>query len=211
MPYDPERHHRRSIRLKGYDYSQAGAYFVTILVKNRACVLGEVVEGEMHLSEVGLAVQEVLEALPGRYPGVVIDASVIMPNHVHFIVIITEEAERAARQGAAQSGDARRDEVRASATSHMKSGGAAPHESQEEDRLRRRRMLLPKIIGYFKMNAAKRANIILDSSGQPFWQRNYYEHIIRNTAELDRIRAYIRNNPAKWIEDQLQPGYPSRW
>ena len=72
-------------------------------------------------------------------------------------------------------------------------------------------MLLPKIIGYFKMNAAKRANIILDSSGEPFWQRNYYEHIIRNTAELDRIRAYIHNNPAKWSEDQLQPGYPSKW
>ena len=72
-------------------------------------------------------------------------------------------------------------------------------------------MLLPKIIGYFKMNAAKRANIILDSSGEPFWQRNYYEHIIHSTAELDRIRAYIHNNPAKWSEDHLQPDYPSRW
>jgi putative transposase len=75
----------------------------------------------------------------------------------------------------------------------------------------RRRMLLPKIIGYFKMNAAKRANLLRDMSGQSFWHRDYYEHVIRNRAELERIREYIANNPLKWELDQLHPDVPSKW
>ena len=72
-------------------------------------------------------------------------------------------------------------------------------------------MLLPKAIDFFKMNTAKRANTILDTTGQPFWQRNYYEHIIRNDGDLERIRAYVACNPLHWGADQLQPGYPSNW
>ncbi|MCO6451868.1 MAG: transposase [Caldilineales bacterium] len=197
MPYDPNRHHRRSIRLQGYDYSRAGAYFVTILVKDRACVLGEVVEGEMRLSEVGEVVQEVWDSLPARYPGVETDAFVVMPNHVHGIIVITDEGEATARESSAHRVDVRADHVR------------ADHDLPQPQP--RRQMLLPKIIGYFKMNAAKRANLILGAAGQPFWQRNYYEHIIRDADALNRIRTYIANNPAKWYEDQLQPDYPSKW
>jgi len=219
MTYDPERHRRRSIRLQGYDYSRAGAYFVTIVVKNRTCLLGEVVDGKMRVSEVGIAVQEVLDSLPVRYPGVEIDAFVIMPNHVHVIIVITEEAEAVARQGGARANDTRLDDVRADhdlplpapTVPHTETKGSTTLSEQDTNRLHRRQMLLPKIIGYFKMNAAKRANLILDASGQPFWQRNYYEHIIRDAHSLDRIRTYIANNPAKWSEDQLQPGYPSKW
>ncbi len=72
-------------------------------------------------------------------------------------------------------------------------------------------MLLPKIIGYFKMNSAKRANLLLEGSGGAFWQRDYYEHIIRDEADLERIRAYIIANPRLWNKDQLQPGHPSNW
>ena len=96
MSYDPERHHRRSIRLRNYDYSSAGAYFVTILIKDRECLLGEVVDGEMRLSEMGEVVRAIWESLPERYPGVELDESVIMPNHMHGIIVITPEAERAA-------------------------------------------------------------------------------------------------------------------
>ena len=211
MPYDSVRHHRRSIRLQGYDYSRAGAYFVTILVKNRACLLGEVVEGEMHLSEIGETVQEMLESVSARYPGVEIDAYVIMPNHVHVIIVITEDGEAAAKGSGARSDSVRADHdlpLRALADSLTVS--ESPDE-QELVRLHRRQMLLPKIVGYFKMNAAKRANLILGASGQPFWQRNYYEHIIRDADALDRIRTYIANNPANWSQDQLQPGYSSKW
>jgi REP element-mobilizing transposase RayT len=75
----------------------------------------------------------------------------------------------------------------------------------------RRRMLLPKVIGYFKMNTAKRANLLRALPGEPFWQRDYYEHVIRNRVELERIRDYIANNPLKWELDQLHPDNPSKW
>ena len=72
-------------------------------------------------------------------------------------------------------------------------------------------MLLPKVIGYFKMNTAKRANLLRALPGEPFWQRDYYEHVIRNRAELEHIRDYIANNPLKWELDQLHPDNPSKW
>ena len=93
MSYDPDRHHRRSIRLRNYDYSSAGTYFVTILVKDRECLLGEIVDGKMHLSEIGVVVRDIWETLPERYPGVELDESVIMPNHTHGVIVITPEAE----------------------------------------------------------------------------------------------------------------------
>jgi putative transposase len=186
MSYDPERHHRRSIRLHNYDYSSAGAYFVTILIKDRECLLGEVVDGEMRLSEMGEVVRAIWESLPERYPGVELDESMIMPNHMHGIIVITSEAEQAAVK--ASDRDVRADVA------------------QE-----RRRMLLPKIIGYFKMNTAKRANQIRSMPGAPFWQRDYYEHVIRDEADLRRIRDYIASNPLKWELDQIHPDNPSKW
>jgi len=92
MPYDPTRHHRRSIRLKGYDYSQAGAYFVTICTQDRACLFGKVVNGEMRLNDAGRMVLAEWNMLPERFPHVVLDAFVVMPNHVHGIVVITNPA-----------------------------------------------------------------------------------------------------------------------
>jgi putative transposase len=83
-----ERHHRRSIRLKGYDYSQAGAYFVTICTQDRACLFGDVVNGEMLLNAAGRMVQTVWDDVPNHYPGVELDAFVVMPNHVHGIVVV---------------------------------------------------------------------------------------------------------------------------
>ncbi|GBC84584.1 hypothetical protein HRbin11_01015 [bacterium HR11] len=88
MPYDPEKHHRRSIRLKGYDYTQPGAYFVTIVTQNRVCLFGEVVDGTMRLNDAGRMVQAVWNDLPRYYPGVAIDAFVVMPNHIHGIIIL---------------------------------------------------------------------------------------------------------------------------
>ncbi len=95
MPYDPSWHHRRSIRLRDYDYALPGAYFVTICAQGRACLFGEVVGGEMRLSEPGLMIQEVWEALPSDYPGVALDAFVVMPNHVHGIAVLVAEGAAA--------------------------------------------------------------------------------------------------------------------
>ncbi len=87
--FDPDRHHRRSIRLKGYDYAAAGAYFVTVCTKGRACLFGEIVNGDMQLNEFGKIVMATWADLPAHYAGVELDAFVVMPNHVHGIVVLT--------------------------------------------------------------------------------------------------------------------------
>jgi REP element-mobilizing transposase RayT len=168
MRYDKEKHHRRSIRLKEYDYSQAGAYFVTICTKNRECLFGEISDGKMALNDTGIVASEVWNGLQNHFP-VELDEYVIMPNHVHGIIIINNVG--------------------------------AIHELPNK----RRQMLIPKILGYYKMNTAKHINKIHNTSGIPFWQRNYYEHIIRNEKELNSIREYIVNNPLTWYEDEENP------
>ena len=88
MPYDPAKHHRRSIRLAQYDYSLMGAYFVTVCVHERCCLFGDVVDADMRLNDAGCLVQTAWDELPGRFPGVELDGFVIMPNHFHGIVVI---------------------------------------------------------------------------------------------------------------------------
>ena len=172
--YDSSKHHRRSIRLNGYDYSQAGAYFVTICTEARECLFGEIVDAEMRLNEHGRIVCECWDVIPQRFPNVELDEFVVMPNHVHAIIVITDD-----------------------------NGVGAIHELPLQ--MQRRKMLLPKVVGYFKMNAAKRINLARDTQGTPVWQRNYYEHIVRNERELERIRAYIAGNPAMWDKDENNP------
>jgi REP element-mobilizing transposase RayT len=88
MKYDPQKHHRRSIRLKGYDYSQAGAYFVTIITHDRARLFGEIAEGDMRLNDAGRMIWAEWDALPLRFPTIELDAFVVMPNHVHGIMVL---------------------------------------------------------------------------------------------------------------------------
>jgi REP element-mobilizing transposase RayT len=91
MPHDTDKHHRRSVRLQGYDYSQVGGYFVTICAAARECLFGEVVDGEMHLSAIGEIVADRWQIIPEHIPAVTLDAWVVMPNHMHGIIVITEE------------------------------------------------------------------------------------------------------------------------
>lgn len=95
--FDPQKHHRRSIRLQGYDYSQAGAYFVTIVAWQRECLFGEIVGGEMKLNRYGEIIQKWWNEIPVHFPNVEIGAFIIMPNHVHGILIITEDRRRGPR------------------------------------------------------------------------------------------------------------------
>jgi REP element-mobilizing transposase RayT len=88
MNHDPEKHHRRSIRLKGYDYSGSGAYFVTICTQNRACLFGAVRNGAVELNQVGEIAESAWNELPARFLSVGLDAFVVMPNHVHGIIIV---------------------------------------------------------------------------------------------------------------------------
>lgn len=163
----PQRH---SIRLKDYDYAQAGAYFVTICVKDRACVLGMIENEKMQLSDYGKLVSTSWEWLAQQYAYVELDAWAIMPNHLHGIVFIHDNLRGGSR--------------------------TAPTVS---------RKTLGRLIGAFKTVSTKQINAVRNISGLPFWQRNYYEHVIRNEDDLFRVRTYIVNNPLQWALDDENP------
>ncbi len=177
MKYDPFKHHRHSIRLQGYDYSQAGAYFVTVCALNRECLFGEIVDEEMELSEFGRVVQSCWDDLPRHYANAELDEFVIMPNHVHGIIVL--------RAGIDDDADPVRAGLRPAPTTTRRS--------------------LFEIVRAFKSFSARRINELRDTQGTPVWQRNYFEHIIRNEDELNRIRKYIIENPSRWAADEENP------
>jgi len=175
--------HRRSIRLPDFDYSQSGAYFVTICTQKRECFLGESAEGKVDLSPYGDIAAKYWRQITERYLTVELGEFVVMPNHVHGIVSIQSDS----------SGT---------------DGVGAIHElplQQQPRQKARRRMLLPKIIGWFKMNSAKQINELRGTPGKTVWQRNYYEHVIRNEESLNRIREYIAYNSTRWVFDGENP------
>jgi REP element-mobilizing transposase RayT len=182
--YLSEVHHRRSIRLTGYDYSQAGVYFITICTKDRECLFGDVVNGKMTINTWGEIVLTCWVALPQHYPHVDLDAFVIMPNHVHGVVLITHDLGVGAGLKPARTKPAR---TKPAPTNQMKRHG------------------LSEIVRAFKTFSARRINESRGTPAVPVWQRNYYEHIIRDENELNRTRDYIQNNPAHWSEDENHP------
>ncbi len=188
MTYDPEKHHRRSIRLRGYDYRQAGAYFVTICTQNRECIFGEVAEGQMTLNARGQMVESVWRELRPPYLGIEVDAFVVMPNHVHGIIILVG-AGPCARPGPR----------------------ACPDKSGQPQRVApTAAMPLPDVVHRFKSLTTARYRRRVLRDGWPafpgrLWQRNYYEHVVRSEEELNHLRQYIIDNPAHWGEDRDNP------
>jgi len=176
MRFEPQKRHRRSIRLHGYDYTQVGAYFVTVVTKNRACLFGEVVDGGVRLSSFGEITCACWRAIPEHFSNVMPDEFVVMPNHLHGIIFINVGARHAVplpglskRFGKPLAGS------------------------------------LPIIVGSFKAAVTKQINQLRLNTGAPVWQRNYYEHIVRSENELIRIREYIANNPLQWEIDWENP------
>ena len=144
MNYNPNIHNRNSIRLKHFDYSNDGKYFITICTKNRECNLGKIINAHIKLSKIGEIVQKYWNEIPQHFKNIKLDQFIIMPNHLHGIII-----------------------------NHFKS--AVKHFCNKNN------------FNHFQ------------------WQRNYYEHIIRNEFKLNRIREYIINNPLKWNYDRNNP------
>lgn len=163
MPFDPAVHHRRSMRLHTYDYSRPGRYFITIDVEAMRCLFGFVSVGEMHLNAAGRMVEKWVLELPKRYCGLQVEAFVVMPNHVHFIL-------------------------------HSRKAGTE----------------LAGVITWFKTMTTNEYIRGVKQKGWPrfdgrFWQRNYYDHIIRDGKSLDGIRLYIAENPMRWESDGANP------
>jgi len=167
------RHSRRSIRLRGYDYSQAGAYFVTVCARNRECLFGDVVDGQMVLDDSGRTVMNIWLNTPELRPNVALDEFVVMPTHIHGIVVISERG-----RGVLQ---------------YAPTGPRSPSQT------------IGAILRGFKSVTTKQINELRNTPGAKVWQRNYYEHIIRNDEELNRIREYIICNPARWDSDPENP------
>lgn len=179
MKYNPSKCHRRSVRLKEYDYSQVGAYFITICTYGGKCLFGKVINGEMGLSKYGEIVNKFWHKIEDYFLNVKIDVFVVMPNHIHGIIFITDERR----------------------------GGVSPpnHTLQGEETSPLQKRALGQIVAYFKYQTTKQVNQIRNAIGTSFWQRNYYEHVIRNEDDLRQIREYIVNNPLKWDLDSENP------
>ncbi len=200
MKYDPALHHRRSIRLKGYDYASPGVYFVTICVHNRECALGSVVDGQMVFSDEGRLVDQFWPMVADHFAGVAMDVSVTMPNHVHAIIVISRGAVSAPLPGGMTSPVPTMD-----ASGDV--GGATPPGGAYQKGVETP-PLLGQIVAYFKYQTTKSINCLRGMPGVRFWQRNYWEHIIRNENELDALRGYACTNPLRWADDQLHPAAP---
>ena len=218
MAYDPRLHHRRSIRLRGYDYAQANPYFVTLCTQEKLGLFGEVVDGEMHLNNAGLMVEEWWNELRHKFPRTLTDSFRIMPNHLHAVFVIlgsgldmaalfgigfndldfdkTEENEgivsSLARAGSGQGGHSLQ-KVHADAVAVPPTRPTLGHMTQ-----------------WFKtMTTNAYIAGVRNLEWQPFpgklWQRDYYEHIVRDEESLNRIREYMRDNPARWHLDRENP------
>ncbi len=187
MKYNPQHHHRRSIRLPNYDYSRSGIYFVTICTHQKQCLFGEIDRGKMFLNQIGNIVrQEWLKSARIRKE-IELDKYVIMPNHLHGIVII-------------QNNNDRKNAI------NNKGASLAPLRNNVVDISRQRKpRSLSSFVAGFKSSVTKRMKTFCTQPNPPVWQRNYYESIVGDEQQLARIRQYILNNPQKWEEDPEKP------
>jgi putative transposase len=179
--------------LSGYDYSAKGTYFVTICAQDRACLFRELTDAEMRLNPAGRMVQETWDELPSHYAGISVDAFVVMPNHIHgIIVLVGHHAETTVGAGPCAC------PVNAGTQNDGQPQGVAPTLS------------LPAVVHRFKTLTTRRYVDGVRRYGWPafrrrLWQRNYHEHIVRNESSLNRMRDYIANNPQQWESDRENP------
>jgi len=184
--FDPQKHHRRSIRLSNYDYTQAGAYYVTIVAWHREPLFGDVTNGEVTLSKFGLVAKQQWEMLPKRFPNTQLGAFVIMPNHMHGIILILS-----GRGTAENLNDSGNESIRRAPT----------HERFQQPV----KGSLPTIVRSYKSAVSYRINLMRRQQDVPIWQRNYYEHVVRNEKDLQNKTNYIEANPMLWDQDDENP------
>ncbi len=175
---------RRSVRLNGYDYRRNGLYFVTVCTNRHECLFGTVVDGEVILSAIGRIVAEEWQRTAELRENVELDAFVVMPNHIHGIIVIRNNDERAFRRDA-------------STAAH-----GEPNRTLQANSL-------GAIIGRFKGKVSRCVHDMPKCRDLTVWQRNYFDHIIRSEKSLQAIREYVAMNPARWTEDSLYLDYSS--
>lgn len=177
---------RRSPRLRDYDYRQNGAYFITICTHRRRYLFGQVVDDAMRLSAIGELAEAAWTTIPDHFPFMELDAFAVMPNHVHGLVVITSDSsseyERRTRYiSSLQPG---------SSPKEQRANGATAGS-------------LGVIVASYKAAVTRAVNRTIDKPPRPLWQERYYDHVVRNEEELNRISDYIVANPSRWQEDSL--------
>jgi REP element-mobilizing transposase RayT len=217
---------RNSLRLKGYDYSQPGAYFVTICTENGISYLGNIVDGITISYPISDIIREIWQEIPQKFQCVDIDTFIIMPNHVHGIIIINRECRDLIHQvpidnfiknnnvGLMNQAPTKNHSIdkkgclmnQAPTKNHAPAKSQISKMNQTQNKtknwilMQNSKRTVGKIIRYFK---AKTAKIVHDKFFPSFqWQRNYYDHTVRSARELNSIREYIINNPIKWALDR---------
>ncbi len=203
--YQGEQYYKGSLRLPEYDYSQNGAYFVTLVAYKRQHLFGKMIQGEMKLSEIGKLIYGTWQEIPTHFYNVTNDYFIVMPNHMHGIVIIDYDPPTivdATHASHLQQGERKEQRL------HQCKGGRLKNDSLVESSEKQ----YPKgpapgslgaIIGSFKSAASKRIHEIDGYQGCKIWQRNYYEHVIRDEEELQRMADYIESNPMNWVDDAI--------
>lgn len=200
MPPAPRRRNRRSIRLKGHDYSSPGAYFFTVCCADRRPLFGRVEGGEVSENRLAGIVRRCWEDLPTHYPHASLDAFVIMPNHVHGVIVLhgapTENPGHGIATNAGVGAGLKPAPTGVVVTA---TGVAAPLDYAP------RQHGLPEILRAFKTFSARRINAVRGTAGAAVWQRGYYESIVRDERALGRVREYVRANPQNWRRDHQYP------
>jgi len=228
MSTNNPRFHRRTIRLPEYDYSLEGAYYITICTQGRKCLFGEIRNGKIALSECGRIVDDWWQRMPERYSGVILDEYVIMPNHMHAIIVIIDDVicrgevasplggtvdilgkpgdgietpgEVISSMGESVGGITKPGDGIAILGGRVKTPGEVTSPLQGPGK-----HTLGQILAYYKYQTTKSINAINNTPGNKIWQRNYYEHVIRDEDDYNRIVEYIAANPQRWPEDSLHP------
>lgn len=247
MVYNPQQHHRHSIRLPGYDYTSAGMYYVTIRTSDYKHLFCRIQHGQVILNEIGYIVQDVWISLPQHHAYVCLDAFVIMPNHIHAIIMLTNNtsinhgdgntlANNCGNHGGDHDGDARHGHPRARDVGAQRAAPPSipsipsipstpsipydeniavgpsdacdlsdrhihhgdPKSGSKNDRCRMTPRSLGVVVRSFKSAVTRQVNLYRNTPGAMVWQRNYYEHIIRDEADLRHARRYIADNPQHW-------------
>lgn len=178
--------HRRSKRLKGYDYTANGAYFVTIGTENRRHLFGSIENSSLVPTTAGSIAEERWFALPQHHPGVVLDEFVVMPHHIHGIIVI----DRPPPPPSADELEVDLEQTLMAHESESATPSIRPKGAPSGS--------LGAIVGSYKASVSRHINKLNGTPGATIWQRDYWEHIIRHDRALFFIRRYIRNNPAKW-------------
>ena len=196
--YNPQMHNRRSIRFKGYDYTQAGLYFITICCQNRACLFGEIENGKMMLNDAGAIANDCWLNIPNHFPNAILHEYVIMPNHVHGIIELVGANQYSPKTNHHSPnipviGDNRAKNV--SVIGDNRAKNVSPLRSPSKT--------VGSVVRGFKIGVTKWMRQNTDIFH--IWQRNYWEHIIRDDISYENISQYIINNPTKWNNDKLNP------